>query len=158
MLERSHQAPYELIQSQLEKLIVDARTALVLNRRKWILDNILNPKVDINLMQHVAHARRPGIRNHDEAQVGGRLVKVQLVLARAVADEGVVVAAELADHVAEGEDGAEDELCVVGAGGQDGGRGAGDLGGHPGFDVDAFSVAVEDVEGVDDHGGQSGGW
>jgi hypothetical protein len=39
MLERSHQAPYELIQSQLEKLIVDARTALVLNRRKWILDN-----------------------------------------------------------------------------------------------------------------------
>jgi hypothetical protein len=47
---------------------------------------------------------------------------VQLVLARPVADEGVVVAAELAGHVAEGEDGSEDELGVVGAGGY-GGRG-----------------------------------
>lgn len=89
-------------------------------------------------MQHIAHARGPGIRNHDEAQVRGRLVKVQLVLPRAVADKGVVVAAELADHVAEGEDGAEDELCVVGARGQDGGGRAGDLGGQPGFGVDAF--------------------
>lgn len=64
-------------------------------------------------MQHIPHAGRRGIGNHDEAQVGGRLVKVQLVLARPVADEGVVVAAELAGHVAEGEDGAKDELGIV---------------------------------------------
>lgn len=73
-------------------------------------------------MQHIPHARRRGIGNHDEAKIRGRLVKVQLVLARPVADEGVVVAAELAGHVAEGEDGSEDELGVVGAGGY-GGRG-----------------------------------
>lgn len=64
-------------------------------------------------MQHIPHAGRRSIGNHDEAQVGGRLVKVQLVLARPVADEGVVVAAELAGHVAEGEDGAKDELGIV---------------------------------------------
>lgn len=71
-------------------------------------------------MQHIPHARRRGICNHDEAKVGGRLVEVQLVLARPVADEGVVVAAELAGHVAEGEDGSEDELGVIRAGGYDG--------------------------------------
>lgn len=67
-------------------------------------------------MQHVAHARRGRVGQENEAQVGGRLVKVQLVLPRAVADEGVVVAAELARHVAQREDGAEDELGVVGRG------------------------------------------
>lgn len=39
---------------------------------------------------------------------------MQLVLGCAVADKCVVIAAELANHVAEGEDSAEEELCVVG--------------------------------------------
>lgn len=52
---------------------------------------------------------------------------MQLVLGGAVADEGVVVAAELAGHVAQGEDGAEDELGVVG-----GGARVGDVGGRSG--------------------------
>ncbi len=40
---------------------------------------------------------------------------MQLVLGGAEGDEGVVVAAELAHHVAQAEDGAEDQLGVVGA-------------------------------------------
>lgn len=81
-------------------------------------------------MQHIPHARRARVRDHDEAKVGGRLVEMHLVLARAVADEGVVVAAELADHVAKREDGSEDELGVIRAGGQDG-RGSGTRCRHP---------------------------
>lgn len=69
-------------------------------------------------MQHIAHAHGAGIREEDEAQVRGGLVEVQLVLGGAVADEGVVVAAELADHVAQGEYGAEDELSIVAGGGE----------------------------------------
>ncbi len=65
-------------------------------------------------MQHIPHTRRRRIRQHHKTQVGRRLVKVQLVLPRAVADEGVVVAAELARHVAQRKHGAKDELCVVG--------------------------------------------
>lgn len=65
-------------------------------------------------MQHIPHTRRRRIRQHHKAQVSRRLVKVQLVLSRAVADKGVVVAAELARHVAQRKDGAKDELCVVG--------------------------------------------
>lgn len=64
-------------------------------------------------MQHVPHAHGGSVGQQDEAQVRGRLVVVQTVLAGAVADEGVVVAAELAHHVAQAEDGAEDELRVV---------------------------------------------
>lgn len=119
-------------------------------------------------MQHIPHTRRARVRKHDEAKVCGRLVEMQLVLPRAVADEGVVVAAELADHVAEGEDGSEDELGVVRRGGQDG-RGSGAVGRHPRLDVDALgwrirrlalvaageaegrTVAVEDVERIDNH-------
>lgn len=41
---------------------------------------------------------------------------MQLVLSGAVTDEGVVVAAELAHHVAQTEDGSEEELGVVAAG------------------------------------------
>lgn len=85
-------------------------------------------------MQHVPHAHARRVRHHDEAQVRGRLVVVQLVLAGAVRDEGVVVAAELADHVAEGEDGTEDQLRIVGgAAGVGGGVGL-----EPGLCVDAF--------------------
>lgn len=80
-------------------------------------------------MQDVAHAGGAGLGQEGEAQVGRGLVVVQLVLGGAVADEGVVVAAELARHVAQGEDGAKDELGVVagpldavGRRGGDGGR------------------------------------
>ena len=64
-------------------------------------------------MEHVPHARRRRVGEHHEPQAARRLVVVELVLPRAVADEGVVVAAQLAHHAAEGEDGAEDELRVV---------------------------------------------
>jgi hypothetical protein len=52
---------------------------------------------------------------------------VQLVLRGAVADEGVVVTAELTRHVAQGEEGTEDELSVVGraAGARGGSRNRG---------------------------------
>lgn len=106
-------------------------------------------------MQHIAHAHDPGVREHDKAQTAGGLVKVQLVLAGPEADEGVVVAAELAGHVAQLEDGAEDELGVVVfarlAGRRCGGRAAGEGGvvvgagdgavgglGEPFLGVDAF--------------------
>lgn len=65
-------------------------------------------------MKDVAHAQGPRVGEEDEAEVGGGLVVVQLVVGRLEADEGVVVAAQLAYHVAQGEDGAEDELGVVG--------------------------------------------
>ena len=96
-------------------------------------------------MQHVAHAQRGRVGEDDEAQVGGGLVKVQLVLRGAVADEGVVVAAELADHVAQGKDGAEEELGVVGRRRRGCGVGCGGIGvgwvcgrGEPGLGVDAL--------------------
>lgn len=66
-------------------------------------------------MEDVAHAEGAGLGQQGEAQARGRLVVVQLVLGGAVGDEGVVVAAELAHHVAQAEDGAEDELGVVAA-------------------------------------------
>lgn len=66
-------------------------------------------------MQDVAHAEGAGLGQQGEAQVRGRLVVVHLVLGGAEGDEGVVVAAELAHHVPQAEDGAEDELGVVGA-------------------------------------------
>jgi hypothetical protein len=43
---------------------------------------------------------------------------VQLVVGGTVAHEGVVVTAELADHVAEREDGAKDEFGVIGGRGR----------------------------------------
>lgn len=70
-------------------------------------------------MQDIPHAHGGGIRQHDKPQVGGCLVVVHAVLAGAVADEGIILAAELAHDVAQTEDGAKDELGIVG--------GAGDL-------------------------------
>lgn len=101
---------------------------------------IFDPEVDVYLMQDVAHTRRGRVGEQDEAQIGGCLVKVQLVVGGAVADEGVVVAAELADHVAQGKDGAEDELGVVGGGGRLGRHRSlpGRRGGEPGLGIDAF--------------------
>ena len=78
-------------------------------RRRTIFD----PEVDVYLMEHIAHAQGGRVGQHDEPQVACCLVKVQLVLSRAVADECVVFTAELAHHVAEREDGAEDQLGIV---------------------------------------------
>ena len=74
---------------------------------------ILYPEVDINLVQHIPHAQCPGVCQKHQSQIGWRLVKVQLVLGSPVAYEGVIVAPQLAGHVAKREDGAEDELGVV---------------------------------------------
>lgn len=76
---------------------------------------ILDPEIDVDLVEDVAHAEGAGLGQQGEAQARGRLVVVQLVLGGAVGDEGVVVAAELAHHVAQAEDGAEDQLGVVAA-------------------------------------------
>lgn len=110
---------------------------------------VLNPQVDVNLVQDIAHARGHGVGEDNEAQVRGGFVEVKLVLGGAEADEGIVVAAELADHVAQGKDGAEDELRLVRGGvrRRGGRRGTAGAGGRvrvlrvldPGFRVDAFS-------------------
>lgn len=64
-------------------------------------------------MQHISHTHGRGIRQQDKAQVGRGLVVVQAVLGRTVGDEGVVLAAQLAHHIPQAEDGAEDKLGVV---------------------------------------------
>lgn len=69
-------------------------------------------------MQHIAHTQGGRVGEEDKAQVRRRLIVVQAVLPRAERDEGVILAAELAHNVAQGKDGAKDELGVVlGAGG-----------------------------------------
>lgn len=70
-------------------------------------------------MQDIPHAHGGGIRQHDESQVGRGLVVVHAVLAGAIADEGIVFAAQLAHDIAQTKDGAKDEFGIV--------RGAGDL-------------------------------
>lgn len=74
---------------------------------------VLNPEVDVDLVEDVAHAEGAGLGEHGEAEVGRGLVVVELVVLGAERDEGVVLAAQLADHVAQAEDRAEDQLCVV---------------------------------------------
>lgn len=61
-------------------------------------------------MPQIDHAR---IRQHDELQIRRRLEIVQLVDGGAVGDEVVVRPAQLAHHVPQREDGAEDQLGVV---------------------------------------------
>ena len=65
-------------------------------------------------MKYIPHTHGPSIRQENKSQIGRRLVKVKLVVRGPVAYEGVIVTAELADHVAQREDGSENELCVVG--------------------------------------------
>lgn len=52
-------------------------------------------------MQNIPHAQGAGLGQKGEAQVGGGLVVVELVVGGAVGEEGVVVAAELAHHIAQ---------------------------------------------------------
>ncbi len=65
-------------------------------------------------MEDVSHAHGTRVGEEHEAQVRGGLIEVELVVCGTVGDEGIVVAAQLANHVAEGEDCAEDELGVIG--------------------------------------------
>lgn len=80
---------------------------------------IFDPKIDIDLVQDIAHAHGGGVCQHDKPQVGRCLVVVHTVLAGAVADEGIVFATQLSYDVAQTKDGTEDELGIIG--------GAGDL-------------------------------
>lgn len=64
-------------------------------------------------MHHIPHAQRPRVRQHDKPQVARRLVVVQLVLGGPVGNKRVVLAAQLAHHVAQREHGAENQLGVV---------------------------------------------
>lgn len=90
-------------------------------------------------MQSYPHAGGLGVGKHDELDVGRRLVVVQLVLAGPVANEAggtrvslvitdlgarhvsegrgiaapVILSPQLAHHVPQREDGAEDELRIV---------------------------------------------
>jgi hypothetical protein len=75
---------------------------------------IFHPEIDVNLMQHIPHTHGARVRQEDKSQIRRRLVKVKLIVPGPIAYEGVIVTAELADHVAQGEDGSEDELCIVG--------------------------------------------
>ncbi|ROW12810.1 hypothetical protein VMCG_00780 [Cytospora schulzeri] len=100
----SLKTPDELVEPHLKQLVLDTGAALVLDGRE---------RVDVDLVQDIPHAHGGRVGQHDEAQVGGGLVVVHAVLPGAVADEGVVLAAQLADYVAQAEDGAEDELGVV---------------------------------------------
>lgn len=64
-------------------------------------------------MQNNPQIIRLRIRNHHKLQTRRRLVIVQLVMPCPVRDEVVVRSPQLAHHVSEGEDGAEDEFGVV---------------------------------------------
>lgn len=97
----------------------------MLHGRQGILDDILNIQIRPYLMQVGPQIIQLRVCEHDELHAGGSLVVVQLVVAGAVREEGVVLAAELGDHVAQGEDEAEDELLVVGGAGAGGGCGGG---------------------------------
>ena len=174
----------------------------MLDGRQRVLNHVLDVQIRPYLMQVRAQIIQLRVGEHDELHARRGLVVVQLVLAGAVAEEGVVGAAELLHHVAQREDQAEDELLVVlvlgalglGQGVAIGGYATGGLGarrlgrgrrrrcgGGPAAGVDALgwrgerdvlgagcadraggvsgglTVAVEDVEGVQHHGGAGAG-
>ena len=88
----------------------------MLGGRQWVLDDILDVQVRPDLVEIWPQVVHLGVGEHDELHAGGRLVVVELVFAGAVGEEGVVVAAELGDEVAQGEDEAKHQLLVVGIG------------------------------------------
>lgn len=94
----------------------------MLHRRKRVLDHILDIQIRPDLVQMRPQVDDLRIGQHDKLHARGRLVVVQLVLAGAVGEESVIVAAELGDEVAQGEDEAEDKLLVVGVGEWSAGR------------------------------------
>ena len=101
------------IQPPLEQFVGHANATRMLYRRQRILHHILDVQIGPDLMQVLAEIDHLCVGEHDKLHARGRLVVVQLVLAGAVGEEGVVGAAELGDEVAQGEDETEDELLVV---------------------------------------------
>ena len=125
----SQNARDKLVQSQLKKLIRNSLAPRVFNRTQRILDHYfhqhfpspglqtsltkLHIQINVNLMQHIPHIQRLRVRQHDELDTRRRLVVMQLILSRPEADEAIIWTAELAHHVPQREDRAEDELCVI---------------------------------------------
>lgn len=101
------------LQPALKQLIRHAHAARMLQRRQRRLDHEFHVQRGPNLMQHGAHVADARVRQQDQFELGRGFEVVQFVLGGAVGEELVGGAAELADHAAEGEDGAEDEFGVV---------------------------------------------
>jgi hypothetical protein len=85
----------------------------MLCRRKWVLDYIFDVEVCPDLMEVRPQVVHLCVGEHDKLHACGCLVVMELVFASAVGEKGVVVAAELGDQVAQGEDETKDELLVV---------------------------------------------
>jgi hypothetical protein len=85
----------------------------VLSRREWILNHVFDIQVRPDLVEVLSQVDDFCVGEHDELHAGGCFVVMKLVLAGAIGEEGVVIAAELGDHIAQGEDEPEDELLVV---------------------------------------------
>lgn len=100
-------------QTPLKQLIRNPNPTRMLHRRQRILHHILDVQIGPNLMQVLAQVNHLCIGEHDKLHARGRLVVVQLVLAGAVAEEGVVGAAQLGNEVAQRKDEAKDELLIV---------------------------------------------
>lgn len=103
----------EGVQSLLEHQTCHSKASRMLHRRERVLDDKFDIEICPNLVEDDAQAVDFGVGEHDKLQPRGRLIVVELVFAGAVAEEGIVLAAELVRHVAEGEDQAEDELRVI---------------------------------------------
>lgn len=168
---RRQNRPNKRLQPLLKHLIRNPDTARMLDGRQRILHHILDIQIRPNLMQIRPQIILLGICEHHKFHPRRGLVIVKFVFAGSIGQESIVFAAEFLYHVAEGEDEAEDEFLVVGVGhGFAGGRGGGDgVRGHagvglgacggfgggagyradwPALAVDAFGMAVEDVEGI----------
>jgi hypothetical protein len=102
------------LQPSLKQLIRNANAHRVLCGGQRVLDDILDIQVCPDLVEILPQIDDLCVCEHDKLHARRCLVVVQLVFASAVGEEGVVVAAELGDHVAQGEDEAKHELLVVG--------------------------------------------
>lgn len=52
---------------------------------------ILNPQINIDLMEYIAHWHGSCICDHDKAQVAWCLVEMQFVVGGAVRNEGIII-------------------------------------------------------------------
>ena len=98
----------EGLQAALKHLICDANASRVLSGSERVLDDIFDIQVCPDLVQVGTHIVLLSVGEHDELHARGRLVVVQFVFAGAVGEEGVVLASQLLDHVAQREDQPED--------------------------------------------------
>jgi len=92
---------HEQFEGRFEKLVVYAHTSRMLDWREWVLDNILDITPDVDLAQGDLHVLRSRVCEHDEFDVGGSLIVVELVLRCTIGQEAVLVAPELSNHVAQ---------------------------------------------------------